>query len=109
MAAVADLLPRATALAAVVTYQTAPAAWLTNAARIAATGHAVIVNCKGVSADQTPCIVSLAELERLTAAAGEGTGNHAELADLVTERIAHRSPSEDNRFLCAGGHDAAQG
>ena len=52
------------------TYQGSPAAWLTNAARLAAQGVPVIVNTKGVAADSTPCIVTLAELERLAAAAG---------------------------------------
>ena len=71
MAAVADLLGRAEKLGASVTYQGSPAAWLLAAAKVAAQGCAVIVNTKGVRADDTPCIITLGELERLRAAAGQ--------------------------------------
>lgn len=102
MAAVRDLLGRADALAAVVTYQTAPAQWLTNAARVAATGHAVIVNCKGVAADSTPCIISLAELERLTRAAGEGGAQSCRPAGAQTDAAVKLSQAPENGILCGG-------
>lgn len=68
MAAVRDILPRAAAVGAVTTYQGQPAAWLVKAAAVAAQGHAVIVNVKGTLADDVPCIITLAALERLTRA-----------------------------------------
>jgi hypothetical protein len=47
------------------------------AAKVAGEGCAVIVNTKGITADRTPVIVSLAEFERLTAAAAGGPGEQA--------------------------------
>ena len=76
MAAVKDILPRASALGASVTYKGDPPAWLLAAAKVAAQGCAVAVNCKGIQADDVPVIVTLAELERLHQAAkdrGHGT------------------------------------
>lgn len=73
MASVRDLVGRADAVGGSVTYNGNPPAWLKNAARLAVQGVPVVINCKGVGADQTPCIVSLAELERLTRAAAGGT------------------------------------
>lgn len=45
-----------------------PPAWFAKVAK-AATGAPVVVNCNGVSADDTPVVITLAELERLQAAA----------------------------------------
>ena len=70
MAAARDLLPRAQALGAGMVYQGQPAGWLLKAAR-AATGAPVVVNVKGIDADSTPVLLTLAELERLTAAAAQ--------------------------------------
>ena len=72
MAAVKDVLPRAAALGATVTYRGDPPAWLTAAAKVAAQGHAVIVNTKGVGPDDVPVVITLAQLERLTRAAAGG-------------------------------------
>ena len=77
MASVRDILGRAEAVGGVVTYQGSPAAWLTNAARLAAQGVPVIVNTKGVAPDQTPCIIALADLERLRLAAHQVVLNEA--------------------------------
>ncbi len=73
MASVRDLLGRAERIGATVTYNGNPPAWLLAAAKVAGEGCAVIVNTKGITADRTPVIVSLAEYERLTAAAAGGT------------------------------------
>ena len=64
MAAMKDILGRAEKLGATAMYFSQPPKWLTNAAR-AALASPVIVNVKGLAPDQTPCIVTLAELERL--------------------------------------------
>ena len=77
MASVADLLPRAERIAATVTYNGAPPAWLLAAVKVAAQGCAVVVNTKGVRPDDTPCIITLAELERLRLAAAGGRGEQA--------------------------------
>ncbi len=71
MASVRDILGRADAVGGVVTYQGSPAAWLTNAARLAAQGLVVVVNTKGIAPDATPCIITLAALEKLRAAAAK--------------------------------------
>ena len=70
MAAYRDLASRAAALGAGLVYQGQPAGWLVRAAR-AATGAPVVVNVKGIDADSTPVLVSLAELERLQRAAAQ--------------------------------------
>ena len=64
MAAYRDLAGRAAALGAGMVYQGQPAGWLVRAAR-AATATPIVVNVKGIDADSTPVMVSLAELERL--------------------------------------------
>ena len=64
MAAYKDLAARAAALGAGLVYQGQPAGWLVRAAR-AATATPIVVNVKGIDADSTPVMVSLAELERL--------------------------------------------
>jgi hypothetical protein len=68
MASVRDVLPRAERLGATVIYHGSPPRWLLDAAK-AAQGGPVIVNCKGLPSDQVPCIISLADLERLTGGA----------------------------------------
>lgn len=68
MAAYRDLEPRAAALGAGMVYQSKPAGWLLKAAR-AATGAPVVVNCKGIAADATPVLLTLAHLEALQRAA----------------------------------------
>lgn len=79
MAAVADLLGRASDLGAEVIYQGAPPRWLQLAAQTARDGVPVIVNVKGVAPDSTPVLLTLAEYERLTrqAAATGGPGEQA--------------------------------
>ena len=77
MAAVRDILGRAAAVDAVTIYQGQPAAWLVKAAAVAAQGHAVVINCKGTPPDKLPVMLTLAEYERLRAAAArqvEGGG-----------------------------------
>lgn len=68
MAAYRDLATRAAALGAGMVYQSKPAGWLVKAAR-AATATPVLVNCKGIDADSTPVLVTLAHLEALQRAA----------------------------------------
>ena len=70
MAAYKDLAARAAALGAGLVYQGQPAGWLVRAARAAA-GMPVVVNVKGLAADDVPVLVSLAELERLQRAAAQ--------------------------------------
>ena len=70
MAAYKDLAARAAALGAGLVYQGQPAGWLVRAARAAA-GAPVVVNVKGIDADGTPVLLSLAELERLQRAAAQ--------------------------------------
>jgi hypothetical protein len=70
MAAYRDLHQRALAIGAGVVYQSKPAGWLTKAMRAAMTAP-VIVNVKGVAPDDAPCIVTLAQLERLQAAGAQ--------------------------------------
>ena len=74
MAAYKDLERRAAALGAGMIYQGQPAQWLVRAAHTAKV-LPVVVNVKGIDADATPVLVTLAELERLTrAAAGASAG-----------------------------------
>ena len=70
MAAYRDLQHRAAALGAGMVYQSQPAQWLVKAAR-AATGAPVLINVKGMAADDTPVLVSLAELERMQRAVAQ--------------------------------------
>ena len=74
MAAVRDVLPRAAALDAVTIYQGQPSAWLVKACKVVATGHAVVINVKGVQPDVVPVVLTLAEYERLRA---RGAGDDA--------------------------------
>ena len=53
-------------------YQGTPAAWLLRAAR-AATGAPIVINVKGIDADNTPVLLTLADLERLQRAAAGAT------------------------------------
>ena len=64
MAAYRDIQQRALAMGASVVYQSKPAGWLTKAMR-AAMAAPVIVNVKGVAPDDTPVLITLAQLERL--------------------------------------------
>ena len=73
MAAVRDLLPRARALGATCIYLGKPPGWFAKAAKAAA-GGPVVVNVKGMDADITPVLLSLAELERLQRAAAGASG-----------------------------------
>ena len=73
MANVRDLQPRAAALGAGMVYQGTPAAWLLRAAR-AATGAPIVINVKGIDADNTPVLLTLADLERLQRAAADHAG-----------------------------------
>ena len=82
MAAYRDLAGRAAALGAGMVYQGQPAGWLVRAAR-AATAAPVVVNVKGMDADSTPVLVSLAELERLHRLAGQVEG----LAVLMPDKL----------------------
>lgn len=86
MASMRDIQGRAMKLGATMTYTGTPAKWLTNAAR-AARGGPVILNLKGCSADDTPCIVTLAALERLAGTRHALEGATAEdLAVLAPDR-----------------------
>ena len=64
MAAYQALQPRIAAAGATCIYLGAPPGWFAKAARAAAAGP-VVVNCKGIGPDETPVLLSLAELERL--------------------------------------------
>ena len=86
MAAYRDLQHRAAALGAGMVYQSKPAQWLVKAAR-AATGAPVVVNVKGMAADDTPVIVTLVELERLQRAAAQVEA----LAVLMPDKVVIRS------------------
>ena len=83
MAAYRDIQRRALAMGAGVVYQSKPAGWLTKAMR-AAMAAPVIVNVKGVAPDDAPCIVTLAQLERLQRAAGAQLDNLA--VDVASNR-----------------------
>ena len=64
MAAHAELAKRVDAIGAAEIYLSQPPKWFTDIAAHAAA--AVVVNCKGVAADSTPVVLTLAEYERLT-------------------------------------------
>ena len=68
MAAYRDLQPRMAAIGATCVYLSHPPQWFAKAAK-AAGGAPCVVNVKGMGPDDTPVLVTLAELERLTAAA----------------------------------------
>ena len=68
MAAYQALQPRMAAVGATCIYLSKPPAWFAKAVRASA-GGPVVVNVKGVGPDDTPVLLSLAELERLTRAA----------------------------------------
>ena len=71
MAAYQALQPRMAAIGATCIYLSKPPAWFAKAARAAA-ATPVVVNVKGMDADSTPVLVTLAELERLHQAAKDG-------------------------------------
>lgn len=68
MAAYAALQPRMAAAGATCVYLSKPPGWFAKAAK-AATATPVVLNCKGMKPDDTPVLLSLAELERLQRAA----------------------------------------
>ena len=68
MAAYRDLQERIARAGATCIYLSAPPQWFGKAVRAAA-GVPVVVNVKGMGPDDTPVLVTLAELERLQAAA----------------------------------------
>lgn len=86
MAAMRDILVRAEKLGATAVYFSHAPKWLTNAAQAALAGP-VIVNVKGLPADQTPCIVTLAELERLA-------GTRPALDGATAEELAILAPDK---------------
>lgn len=73
MAAYQALQPRMAAIGATCIYLGKPPGWFAKAAK-AATAMPVVVNVKGVGPDDTPVLLTLAELERLTAAARQVEG-----------------------------------
>lgn len=68
MAAYQALQPRIAAAGGTCIYLGKPPGWFAKAAK-AATGAPVVVNCKGMGPDDTPVLLTLAELERLQRAA----------------------------------------
>lgn len=68
MAAYQSLQPRIAAAGATCVYLSKPPGWFGKIIK-AATGAPVVVNVKGLGPDETPVIVTLAELERLQRAA----------------------------------------
>lgn len=77
MAAYRALQERIAAAGAGCIYLSKPPGWFAKAAK-AATGAPLVVNCKGLGPDETPVLLTLAELERLQRAAG------ADKLDLVS-------------------------
>ena len=73
MAAYRALQERIAAAGGTCIYLGKPPGWFAKAAK-AATAGPVVVNCKSIDADGTPVLLSLAELERLQAAAGASGG-----------------------------------
>ena len=73
MAAYQALQPRIAAAGATCIYLSKPPGWFAKAAKAAAAGP-VVVNCKGVAPDETPVLLTLAELERLQRAAAGASG-----------------------------------
>lgn len=71
MAAYQALQERIAAAGAQCIYLSKPPAWFGKAARATA-GGPVVVNCKGTGPDETPVLLTLAELERLQRAAAAG-------------------------------------
>ena len=63
MAAHADLAKRADAIGAAEVYLATPPKWFTDLAAHASTP--IVVNCKGLAADSTPVVLTLAEYEKL--------------------------------------------
>ena len=73
MAAYQALQPRMAAIGATCIYLSKPPGWFAKAAK-ATGGGPVVVNVKGTPPDSTPVLLTLAELERLTAAARQVEG-----------------------------------
>lgn len=70
MAAYRALQERIGAAGATCIYLGKPPGWFAKAAK-AASGAPVVVNCKGVAADDTPVLLTLVQLEALQRAARE--------------------------------------
>ena len=64
MASHHDLAKRVDAIGAAEIYLSQPPKWFTDIAAHASTP--IVVNCKGLAADSTPVVLTLAEYERLT-------------------------------------------
>lgn len=75
MAAYRALQERIAGAGATCIYLCAPPGWFAKAAQ-AATGAPVVCNCKGIDADSTPVLMSLAQLEALQRAAGDKQRGH---------------------------------
>lgn len=72
MAAYQALQPRIARAGAQCIYLSKPPGWFAKAAKAARAGP-VVMNCKGIDADSTPVLVTLAELERLQLAVADNT------------------------------------
>lgn len=70
MAAYQALQPRIAAAGATCIYLSKPPGWFAKVIK-AAVAAPVVVNCKGVQPDDTPVLVTLAQLERLQRAAAQ--------------------------------------
>jgi hypothetical protein len=68
MAAYQALQPRIARAGGTCIYLSKPSGWFAKAAK-AAGGAPVVVNCKGIAADATPVLLTLAHLEALQRAA----------------------------------------
>ena len=69
MAAHADLAERVKAIDGAEIYLSHPPRWFTDIAAHASTP--IVINCKGLAADSTPVVITLAEYEKLFCVIGD--------------------------------------
>ena len=85
MAAYQSLQPRIAAAGATCVYLSKPPGWFGKIIK-ASTGAPVVVNVKGMGPDDTPVVVTLAELERLQRAAAAVEDLQVLTPDLIDNR-----------------------
>ena len=107
MSTCSQVVRRATAIKGAAVHCAKPAAWLARAITVAQR-MPVVLDVPGVPADQVPCIVPLADLERLRADAALLAQMRILWPDRVDETAAFLAVGNDSRQTSASGGTQAR-